>query len=76
MVRLRTVGTHWEEQDGKQVEVPGLGLGPEDIQVERAPDGHTGRVRHRLHPDGEAQAAGPLLDPIHFLAERSGVLRP
>src|SRR5262245_66559475 len=26
--RARTVGTHWEEQAGKRVEVPGLGLDP------------------------------------------------
>ena len=33
--RFSTVGTHWEERDGRQVEVPGLGLGPRDIQIER-----------------------------------------
>jgi hypothetical protein len=43
-LRLTKVGTHWEEQDGKQVEVPGLGLDPEDVQVERSADGKRGRV--------------------------------
>ena len=42
--RLSRVGSHWEEQDGKQVEVPGLGLEPDDVQVERGADGRTGRV--------------------------------
>jgi len=42
--RLSRVGSHWEEQDGKQVEVPGLGLEPDDVQVERAADGKSGRV--------------------------------
>ncbi len=43
-LRLSKVGTHWEEQDGKQVEVSGLGVEPEDVQVERSPDGKSGRV--------------------------------
>lgn len=43
-LRLTKVGTHWEEQDGKQVEVPGLGLDAEDVQVERSADGKRGRV--------------------------------
>jgi len=42
--RLSRVGSHWEEQDGKQVEVPGLGLEPDDVQIERAADGKSGRV--------------------------------
>src|SRR5262249_30055340 len=42
--RLGKVGTHWEEQDGKQVEVPGLGLAADDIQVERSQDGKSGKV--------------------------------
>jgi hypothetical protein len=40
--RLRSVGSHWEEHDGKQVEVPGLELEPEDVKVER--EGRVGRV--------------------------------
>ncbi|HSP20555.1 MAG TPA: hypothetical protein VLQ79_13620 [Myxococcaceae bacterium] len=42
--RLSRVGTHWEEQEGKQLEVPGLGVEPADVELERAPDGKTGRV--------------------------------
>lgn len=42
--RLSRVGSHWEEQDGKQVEVPGLGLEPDDVQIERGADGKSGRV--------------------------------
>ena len=40
--RLTRVGTHWEEHDGQQVEVPGLGLDPEDVHVER--EGKNGRL--------------------------------
>jgi len=40
--RLATVGTHWEERDGKQVEVQGLEVHPEDIQIER--EGRLGRA--------------------------------
>jgi len=43
-LRLSRVGSHWEEQDGKQVEVPGLGLEPDDVQIERGADGKSGRV--------------------------------
>lgn len=42
--RLSRVGSHWEEQDGKQIEVPGLGLEPDDVQIERGADGKSGRV--------------------------------
>ena len=42
--RLSTVGYHWEEQDGRQVQVPGLGVAADDVQVERAPDGKSGRL--------------------------------
>ena len=42
--RLARVGYHWEEQDGRQVQVPGLGLEADDVQVERAPDGKSGRM--------------------------------
>jgi hypothetical protein len=42
--RLAHVGNHWEEQDGKQVQVPGLGLEADDIQVERSKDGRSGKV--------------------------------
>jgi hypothetical protein len=42
--RLNGVGYHWEEQDGRQVQVPGLGLEADDVQVERAPDGKSGRL--------------------------------
>ena len=42
--RLANVGYHWEEQDGRQVQVPGLGLEADDVQIERAPDGKSGRL--------------------------------
>jgi hypothetical protein len=42
--RLGKVGTHWEDQEGKQVEVPGLGLEPDDVQVERSRDGKSGKL--------------------------------
>jgi hypothetical protein len=41
--RLSNVGAHWEERDGRQVEVPGLGLDARDVQIER--DGETKVVR-------------------------------
>lgn len=43
-LKLAQVGYHWEEQDGKQVQVPGLGLEAEDVQIERGPDGKSGRL--------------------------------
>lgn len=43
-LRLAKVGYHWEEQDGRQVQVPGLGLEPDDVQVERSGDGRSGRI--------------------------------
>ena len=42
--RLAKVGYHWAEQDGRQVQVPGLGIDPEDVQVERGADGRSGKV--------------------------------
>jgi len=42
--RLARVGYHWEEQDGKQVQVPGIGLEPDDVQIERPADGRSGRL--------------------------------
>jgi hypothetical protein len=43
-LRLAQVGYHWEEQDGKQVQVPGLGLEPDDVQIEHGADGKSGRL--------------------------------
>ena len=43
-LRLTNVGYHWEEQQGRQVQVPGLGLESKDVQVERGPDGKSGRL--------------------------------
>jgi hypothetical protein len=40
--RLTTVGTHWEERDGQQVEVPGLLVDPDDVHIER--EGRKGRL--------------------------------
>jgi hypothetical protein len=42
--RLAQVGYHWEEQDGRQVQVPGLGIEAEDVQIERGRDGRSGRL--------------------------------
>ncbi len=42
--KLKKVGTHWEDQDGKNVELPGLGVAPEDVQIEASPDGRSARV--------------------------------
>jgi len=42
--RLAGVGYHWEVQDGRQMQVPGLGLEADDVQIERAPDGKSGRL--------------------------------
>lgn len=75
MAKLNNVGTHWEEKDGKQVEVPGLGIALEDIQVERNSQANTGRIAI----DYTRMAKLKPLDrfwPVHFLTERSGVLRP
>jgi hypothetical protein len=75
MAKLNNVGTHWEEKDGKQVEVPGLGIALEDIQVERNSQANTGRVAI----DYTRMVKLKPLDrfwPVHFLTERSGVLRP
>jgi hypothetical protein len=73
--RLARVGTHWEEQDGKHVEVPGLGVEPGDVQLERAPDGRTGRLTLDY-------ARTVKLKPlerywtIRFHTTREGTLRP
>ena len=42
--RLARVGYHWEEQDGRQVQVPGLGIEADDVQIERGADGKSGRL--------------------------------
>lgn len=42
--RLAKVGYHWEEQDGRQVQFPGLGLEPDDVRIERGADGRWGRL--------------------------------
>jgi hypothetical protein len=42
--KLSRVGYHWEEQDGRQVQVPGLGVEPDDVQIQRGADGRSGRV--------------------------------
>ena len=42
--RLARVGYHWEEQDGRQVQVPGLGLEPDDVQIEHEKDGNSIRL--------------------------------
>ena len=41
---LNQVGYHWEERDGQQVQVPGLGLEPDDVKIERGKDGNFARL--------------------------------
>ncbi len=73
--RLASVGFHWEEKDGKQVEVPGLGLDPDDVQVERGKDGRSARLTVdyartvKLKPLERYWA-------IRFHTTREGVLKP
>jgi hypothetical protein len=43
-IGLNQVGYHWEEKDGRQVPVPGLGVEPDDVQIERGKDGNTARL--------------------------------
>jgi hypothetical protein len=75
LVRLRPVGTHWEEQDGKQVEVRGLGLTAQDIQIERDAVASTGRVAIDYTRTVKLKPFERYY-PVHFLAERSGIVRP
>jgi hypothetical protein len=73
--RARSVGTHWEEQDGKQVELPGLGVEPSDVVIERKAEGGEARVRVdytrtvRLRPFHRFYS-------VAFHTERSGIPRP
>jgi hypothetical protein len=73
--RAKTVGTHWEEKDGKRVEVPGLGLESSDVVVERKTDSSEGRIRVeytrvvRLRPLERYYS-------VPFQDEKSGALRP
>ena len=73
--RLARVGTHWEEQDGRQLEVPGLGIDPGDVQMERAPDGKTGRLTLDY---ARTVKLRPLERywTIRFHTTREGTLRP
>ncbi len=43
-LRLAKVGYHWEEQEGRQVQVPGLGLEAKDVEIQRGADGRSGRL--------------------------------
>lgn len=43
-IGLNQVGYHWEEQDGRQVQVPGLGLEPDDVQIERSANANSARL--------------------------------
>ena len=73
--RLAKVGTHWEDQeDGKRMEVPGLGVAPEDVQVERAPDGKSGKVTLDY---ARTVKLKPLEQfwTIHFHTQRESTLR-
>jgi len=73
--RLGKVGSHWEEQDGQQVEVPGLGLDPDDVQVERGADGRSARLTVDY---GRRVKLKPLARywTIRFHTTREGVLKP
>ena len=73
--RLSKVGSHWEEQDGKQVELPGLGVEPNDVQIERAPDGRTGRVTLDYARTVKLRPLNRYWT-IQFHTSREGVLRP
>src|SRR5262249_15623701 len=43
--KLARLGTHWQQREGgEQVEVPGLAVEPDDVQIEEDPDGRTIRV--------------------------------
>jgi len=72
--QLSRVGKHWEEKDGAPVEVPGLGVEPGDVVVERAPDGKRGRVSVeyprtvRLKPLDQSWT-------VHFHTEQEGFLK-
>ncbi len=73
--RLSKVGSHWEEQDGKQVEVPGLGLDPEEVTVERGADGRSAKLTVDY---GRTVRLKPLQRywTIRFHTIREGALKP
>jgi hypothetical protein len=73
--RLARVGYHWEEQDGKQVQVPGIGLEPDDVQIERAADGRSGRLTVDY---GRSVKLKPLERywTVKFHTTREATLRP
>jgi len=73
--RLGRVGFHWEEQEGKQVQVPGLGLDPGDVQVEQGPDGRSARLTVDY---GRTVKLKPLERywTIRFHTTREGALKP
>ena len=73
--RLAGVGNHWEERDGKQVEMPGLGVDPADVQIERAADGKTGRVTLDYTRTVKLRPLNRFWT-IQFHTSREGVLRP
>ena len=74
-IRLSKVGYHWEEQDGRQVQVPGLGLEPEEVQVQRGADGKSGRLSVDY---GRTVKLQPLERywTLRFHTMREGTLRP
>jgi hypothetical protein len=73
--RARSVGTHWEEQDGKQVELPGLGVEPGDVVIERKAEG--GQVRVAVDYTRTVRLR-PLqrFYSVAFHTEKSGTPRP
>jgi hypothetical protein len=74
-LRLAKVGYHWEEQGGRQVPVPGLGVEPQDVQIERGKDGRSGR----LTVDYERTVKLKPLErywTVRFRTTREGTVRP
>jgi hypothetical protein len=73
--RLARVGYHWEDQDGQQVQVPGLGVRPDDVQIERGADQRSARIT----VDYSRTVKLKPLDrywTLQFHTTREGILRP
>jgi hypothetical protein len=73
--KLALVGYHWEEQDGKQVQVRGLGVEADDVQIERGADGKSGRLTVDY---GRTVKLKPLEQywTLKFHTSREATLRP
>lgn len=74
--KLNRVGTHWgEDSFGNQTELPGLGLTPENVTIER--DMVANRITIAVEYD-RAMKLKPLERrvEIHFASQREGTLPP